>query len=112
METTLHDEQGALLTRITIRAGAGGRVLVDRTARPDLLFRHYFDDGQRNVTLVHNERTYTAALGTRWQMGRRFWFLEQCRPADMRSAQEARSVPLGGAALLNLSAPPAIGRGS
>lgn len=112
METTLHDEQGTLVTKITLRAGAGGRILVDRTARPDLLFRHYFDQGLRDVTLVHNERTYTAALGTRWHMGRRYWFLEECRPAGMRSTQNARSAPLGGLALLGRNAPPAAGRGS
>jgi hypothetical protein len=32
------------------------------------------------VTLVNNAVRYSAVLGTRWQMGARFWFLQTFNP--------------------------------
>ena len=76
MKLTLLDEQGAELTEITWRFGrVPGRVNVDWATRPDALFRYYFDQGARAVTAVTSGGTWAALLGTRWQMGARFWFL-------------------------------------
>jgi hypothetical protein len=77
MKVTLLDDQGAELTEITSHLGrSAGRMLVDRAVRPDALFQYYFG-GRRTVGVVTSEEQYSASLGTRWQMGGRFWFLHE-----------------------------------
>lgn len=79
MPVTLLDGQGEILTEIRSRAATwSGRVLVDWASRPDVLFRYYFDRGGRAVSLLDSTDRYAAFLGTRWQMGARFWFLHKC----------------------------------
>ncbi len=76
MQATLLDEEGMVLTEITSHAGRSpGQVLVDWATRPDVLFQYYFDRGGSSVTMVRDAEQYSAVLGTRWQMGARFWFL-------------------------------------
>ncbi len=78
MKVTLLDEHGTELTEVTSHVGrSSGQLLVDWATRPDVLFRYYFDQGRRTVTLVSNAVQYSALLETRWQMGARFWFLHQ-----------------------------------
>ena len=78
MKVTLLDEHGMELTEVTSHVGRStGQLLVDWAIRPDALFRYYFDQGRRTVTLVSNAVQYSALLETRWQMGTRFWFLHQ-----------------------------------
>jgi hypothetical protein len=78
MKVTLLDEHGMELTEVTSHVGRSpGQLLVDWATRPDALFRYYFDQGRRTVTLVSNAVHYSALLETRWQMGARFWFLHQ-----------------------------------
>lgn len=74
----LLDEQGSEITEITSHRGRlSGTMLVDWAARPETLFQHYFDRGVRMVTVVDKAERYSAMLGTRWQMGARFWFLHE-----------------------------------
>ncbi len=88
MQVTLLDEQGLVLTEIRSHVGRSpGQMLVDWAIRPDALFRYYFDRGGRTVTLVNQAVRYSAVLGTRWQMGARFWFLH--------TFQHARRVSCG-----------------
>jgi len=78
MKVTLLDEHGMELTEVTSHVGRSpGHLLVDWAIRPDALFRYYFDQGRRTVTLVSNAVQYSALLETRWQMGARFWFLHR-----------------------------------
>src|SRR5512141_31585 len=78
MKVTLLDEHGMELTEVTSHVGrSSGQLLVDWATRPDVLFRYYFDQGRRTVTLVSKDVQYSALLETRWQMGARFWFLHQ-----------------------------------
>ncbi len=56
-------------------------MLVDWATRPDALFQYYFDRGGRTVTVVVGAAMWSAVLGTRWQMGARFWFLHTFNPA-------------------------------
>ncbi len=100
MNATLLDEQGTELTHITAHPGASdGLVLVDWAMRPDALFRHYFDRGRRAVTLLSDTERYLAMLGTRWQMGSRFWFLRtfdlvMSQPGStLESSIAAASIP-------------------
>ena len=75
MNVTLLDDQGVKLTDITSHLGrSSDKMLVDWATRPDALFQYYFG-GRRTVSVVSNEEQYSAVLGTRWQMGARFWFL-------------------------------------
>lgn len=77
MQVTLLDEQGVKLTEITSHVGrSSGEMVVDWATRPDALFQYYFG-GRRTVSVVSNEEQYSAVLGTRWQMGARFWFLHE-----------------------------------
>ncbi len=76
MKVTLLDEQGLELTEITSHVGRSpNRMLVDWATRPDALFEFYFDRGSRTVTAAIGAAKWSAMLGTRWQMGARFWFL-------------------------------------
>ncbi len=76
MKVTLLDEQGVVLTEASSHVGRSpGQMLVDWATRPDALFQYYFDRDGRAVTLVIEAARYSAVLGTRWQMGARFWFL-------------------------------------
>lgn len=76
MKVTLLDEQGLVLTEVSSHVGRSpGQMLVDWATRPDALFQYYFDRDGRAVTLVTDAARYSAVLGTRWQMGARFWFL-------------------------------------
>jgi hypothetical protein len=78
MKVTLLDEHGTELTEVISHVGRSScHLLVDSATRPDMLFRYYFDQGRRTVTLVSNAVQYSAVLETRWQMGARFWFLHQ-----------------------------------
>jgi len=89
MKVTLLDEHGTELTEVTSHVGrSSGQLLVDWATRPDVLFRYYFDQGRRTVTLVSNAVQYSALLETRWQMGSRFWFLHQFNLV--------RAAPFGG----------------
>jgi hypothetical protein len=82
MKVTLLDDQDLVLTEITSHVGRSpGQMLVDWATRPDALFQYYFDRGGRTVTFVNNAARYSAVLGTRWQMGARFWFLHTFNPA-------------------------------
>jgi hypothetical protein len=81
MKVTLLDDQDLVLTEITSYVGRSpGQMLVDWATRPDALFQYYFDRGGRTVTLVSKGERYSAVLGTRWQMGARFWFLHTFNP--------------------------------
>jgi hypothetical protein len=83
MNLTLLDEHGVELTEISSDVGGSpGQMLVDRATRPDLLFRYYFDRGQRNVTLVREGEHCAATLGTQWQMGARSWFVRELLPGS------------------------------
>jgi hypothetical protein len=83
MKTMLFDSQGDELTEITSHmGGSSGHVLVDWATRPDALFTYYFDKGHRAVIAVTGVLTSSARLGTRWQMGARFWFLHDVQPLD------------------------------
>ena len=75
MQVTLLDEQGVKLTDATSHIGrSAGTMLVDWVTRPDALFQYYFG-GRCTVSVVSQDAQYSAVLGTRWQMGARFWFL-------------------------------------
>lgn len=92
MKVMLLDEQGVDLTEITSHLGRSpGQMLVDWASRPDALFRYYFDRGQRAVTAVIGAAKWSAVLGTRWQMGARFWFLHTFHP--VRAAPRGASAP-------------------
>ncbi len=81
MKVMLLDEQGVELTEITSHLGRSpDQMLVDWATRPDALFQYYFDRGSRTVTAVIDVATWSAVLGTRWQMGARFWFLHKFHP--------------------------------
>jgi hypothetical protein len=58
-------------------------MLVDWATRPDALFQYYFDRGGRTVTVVVGGAMWSAVLGTRWQMGSRFWFLQTFNPVRL-----------------------------
>ena len=76
MTVLLLDEYGQELTEITSRAGAApGQMRIEWAARPDLLFRYYFDRGGRIVTARVGTSEWSATLGTGLQMGRRSWSL-------------------------------------
>lgn len=100
MHLMLFDGEGAVLTEVRSHAGrAGGHLLVDWATRPDSLFQYYFDRGGRAVTLVSNDVRCAALLGTRWQMGARFWFLHALHPIggaprgrSARPTDDARGV--------------------
>jgi hypothetical protein len=78
MTFTLLDEHGEELTEVTSHLGrSAGHMLVDWATRPDLLFHYYFDRGSRTVTAMIDAAKWSAKLGTRWQMGERFWFLHE-----------------------------------
>ena len=98
MKVTLHDEDGVALTEITSHLGrSSGQMLVDWATRPDALFLYYFDCGRRMVTLTLDEKWHAAVLGTRWQMGSRFWFLDGLRLRNAeRRLTPARSAPDSG----------------
>lgn len=92
MRVTLLDEKGVELTEITSHLGRSpGQLLVDWATRPDALFRYYFDRGRRTVTAVVGAATWSATLGTRWQMGARFWFLHTFR--RVRAAVSGPGAP-------------------
>jgi hypothetical protein len=81
MQATLLDDQDLVLTEITSHVGRSpGQMLVDWATRPDALFQYYFDRGGRTVTVVVGAAMWSAVLGTRWQMGARFWFLHTFNP--------------------------------
>ncbi len=88
MKATLLDEGGMELTEITSH-GVAGQMVVDWATRPDSVFQYYFDRGRRLVTVVADGERCTALLGTRWQMGARFWFLHTFRPLE----RTKRGVP-------------------
>jgi hypothetical protein len=95
MKVTLLDEQGVQLTEITSHVGRSrGQMLVDWATRPDALFQYYFDRGRRTVSLGNNAERYSAVLGTRWQMGARFWFLHTFHlvRAPAQAAGQTRST--------------------
>ena len=95
MQVTLLDEEGLVLTEITSHLGRSpGQMLVDWATRPDVLFQYYFDRGQRAVTAIVGAAKWSAVLGTRWQMGARFWFLHQFLPlrTPARAAKHANST--------------------
>lgn len=93
MKITVLDEQGLVLTEITSRVGRSpGHILVDWATRPDALFQYYFDRGSRAVTAVIGAAEWSAVLGTRWQMGARFWFLHTFNPAP--TAPLGRDAPV------------------
>ncbi len=97
MHITLLDERGCGLSDMTSHFGKPGQLLMDWAARPDALFQYYFDRDGRVVTVVHGAARYAAILGTRWQMGTRFWYL------TVRTAQKSsgvrRPIPLRNATL-------------
>jgi hypothetical protein len=91
MQATLLDDQDLVLTEITSHVGRSpGQMLVDWATRPDALFQYYFDRGGRTVTVVVGGAMWSAVLGTRWQMGARFWFLQTFNP--VRAAPRGRGA--------------------
>jgi hypothetical protein len=96
MKVTLFDERGVELTRITARIGRSpDQMLVDWAARPDALFEYYFDRSSRAVTAVDGETTWSAVLGTLWQMGARRWFIHDIvRIKDRASSVEQQSASM------------------
>ena len=93
MKVTLLDEQGVQLTEITSHLGrSAGQMLVDWATRPDALFQYYFG-GRRAVSVVTNEQQYSAVLGTRWQMGSRFWFLHEFTREPAPEFEPRRLLP-------------------
>jgi hypothetical protein len=97
MKDTLVDEDGVQLTEITSRPGRSpGQMLIDWAMRPDALFKHYFDRGRRDVTVVTGMTRCSAVLATRWQMGARFWFLEVNPVEDAPPTPRARRAAESG----------------
>jgi hypothetical protein len=93
MKATLLDEEGVELTEITSHVGQGsGQMLVDWATRPDVLFKYYFDRGRRVVGVEADAKRYTAILGTRWQMGARFWFLHTFQSTTTRRDRPVRLI--------------------
>jgi hypothetical protein len=77
MQITLLDDHRHPLTEVASHPGKSpGRMLVDWATRPDAMFEYYFDRGGRIVTVERGAASWRAILGTRWQMGARFWFLD------------------------------------
>ena len=110
MKVTLLDEQGVELTEVSSRVGRPpGQMLVDWATRPDVLFKYYFDRGRRTVTMVNNAERYRATLGTRWQMGVRFWFLHMFNPVPGAPLGPREASMPGGSDTLRL---PAVRAGS
>ena len=109
MKVTLLDAQDLVLTEITSHVGRSpGQMLVDWATRPDALFQYYFDRGGRTVTVVVGAAMWSAVLGTRWQMGARFWFLRRVRSRPRRqpwrAGQAALALDSGPAAAMRFRA--------
>ena len=100
LEFTLIGSQGERLTEIAGHRGTSAdQVIIDSVERPDLLLSQYFGHPSSAVRLKSGSEAYVGALHTRWQMGRRMWWLSQLRSTPKPAAAALSSAASERAAL-------------
>src|SRR5690349_12770737 len=93
MNASLHGEEDALLSIVTVRAGgASGKLSIETISDSDALFAFYFDRGGKIVTLISGDERRGALLETHWDRGARRWFLDTTDASIIRTVPEAANA--------------------